>query len=545
MKRKTTALMMALTLSVSLSACGDKTAVSTERTEIESVEETVETTEATEEAAVTEEESTPEPEPEITAEEKLQSAIGEMPYYGDTANCKMTAEQATAYAQLIADGLAGDFSFRDGYNKDDVDILTWGQPFQAYDIDMGKKVEVDRFNVMLTDFAGDGVPYLYIYSSTNEDSYEIYGWTDNIVNLVVEADARPRGSVYYIYEDENDYGKIKLTFEEFWSMSGETIFSFDTYSFANGATEIEAFRRTEELQGDNSWHIIENDVEIEVYTDDEYYAMREEREQEKTHNHTLPYTCFYDMTPCTLEEMVDYLNAYASAMSDGQSVPVEIKKVDIVKHDGTGITTKGEVPQEKVNSLEILRQYMNGEKYIGIGDSVAFTYIDSYYGTGKPEGFYFGITDLNNDDNQELLVSYKNDSDSNTYVFLPSSSKDALMYQAFQGMNKTDGTYLMRIGDSDTGISVYLYVYDGTKFLEISKLSGNMEWGEYYGGTITENGVTREIGEEEFNVIYNDWNNTYTDFGVNTHLDIENIENTFQVKIDVQSSGEWLVTSAE
>ena len=545
MKRKTTALMMALTLSVSLSACGDKTAVSTERTEIESVEETVETTEATEEAAVTEEESTPEPEPEITAEEKLQSAIGEMPYYGDTANCKMTAEQATAYAQLIADGLAGDFSFRDGYNKDDVDILTWGQPFQAYDIDMGKKVEVDRFNVMLTDFAGDGVPYLYIYSSTNEDSYEIYGWTDNIVNLVVEADARPRGSVYYIYEDENDYGKIKLTFEEFWSMSGETIFSFDTYSFANGATEIEAFRRTEELQGDNSWHIIENDVEIEVYTDDEYYAMREEREQEKPHNHTLPYTCFYDMTPCTLEEMVDYLNAYASAMSDGQSVPVEIKKVDIVKHDGTGITTKGEVPQEKVNSLEILRQYMNGEKYIGIGDSVAFTYIDSYYGTGKPEGFYFGITDLNNDDNQELLVSYKNDSDSNTYVFLPSSSKDALMYQAFQGMNKTDGTYLMRIGDSDTGISVYLYVYDGTKFLEISKLSGNMEWGEYYGGTITENGVTREIGEEEFNVIYNDWNNTYTDFGVNTHLDIENIENTFQVKIDVQSSGEWLVTSVE
>ena len=545
MKRKTTALMMALTLSVSLSACGDKTAVSTERTEIESVEETVETTEATEEAAVTEEESTPEPEPEITAEEKLQSAIGEMPYYGDTANCKMTAEQATAYAQLIADGLAGDFSFRDGYNKDDVDILTWGQPFQAYDIDMGKKVEVDRFNVMLTDFAGDGVPYLYIYSSTNEDSYEIYGWTDNIVNLVVEADARPRGSVYYIYEDENDYGKIKLTFEEFWSMSGETIFSFDTYSFANGATEIEAFRRTEELQGDNSWHIIENDVEIEVYTDDEYYAMREEREQEKPHNHTLPYTCFYDMTPCTLEEMVDYLNAYASAMSDGQSVPVEIKKVDIVKHDGTGITTKGEVPQEKVNSLEILRQYMNGEKYIGIGDSVAFTYIDSYYGTGKPEGFYFGITDLNNDDNQELLVSYKNDSDSNTYVFLPSSSKDALMYQAFQGMNKTDGTYLLRIGDSDTGISVYLYVYDGTKFLEISKLSGNMEWGEYYGGTITENGVTREIGEEEFNVIYNDWNNTYTDFGVNTHLDIENIENTFQVKIDVQSSGEWLVTSAE
>ena len=539
MKRKTTALMMALTLSVSLSACGDKTAVSTEPTDIESVEETVETTEATEEAEVTEEESIPEPEPEITAEEKLQSAIGEMPYYGDTANCKMTAEQATAYAQLIADGLAGDFSFRDGYNKDDVDILTWGQPFQAYDIDMGKKVEVDRFNVMLTDFAGDGVPYLYIYSSTNKDSYEIYGWTDNIVNLVVEADARPRGSVYYIYEDENDYGKIKLTFEEFWSMSGETIFSFDTYSFANGGTEIEAFRRTEELQGDNSWHIIENDVEIEVYTDDEYYAMREEREQEKPHNHTLPYTCFYDMTPCTLEEMVDYLNAYASAMSDGQSVPVEIKKVDIVKHDGTGITTKGEVPQEKVNSLEILRQYINGEKEIGI-DYDVYAYIgDPGSVTVDSDGFYFGSTDLNNDGNQEFLISYKN---IYTDIYLPSVSKDALIHSV-KGVHKSDGTYMTNNGS--VRMQVRIYNYNGTDFSVIREFDIDNLSGEYYGGTITENGVTREIGEEEFNVIYNDWNNTYTDFGVNTHLDIENIENTFQVKIDVQSSGEWLVTSAE
>ena len=111
MKRKTIALMTALTLSVSLSACGDKTALQAEIPDTTSVEETAETTE---EAEVTEEESTKEEEtiPEITQEEKVQSALGEMPYYGDTANCKMTAEQATAFAQLIADGLAGDFSFR-------------------------------------------------------------------------------------------------------------------------------------------------------------------------------------------------------------------------------------------------------------------------------------------------------------------------------------------------------------------------------------------------------------------------------------------------
>ena len=537
MKRKTVALMTALTLVFSLSACGDKTASQAEIPDTTSVEETAETTEG---AEATEEESTEEEEttPEISPEEKVQSALGEMPYYGDTSKCAMTAEQATAYAQLIADGLAGDFSFRGGYNEDDVDILTWGQPFQAYDIDMGQKVEVDRFNVMLTDFAGDGVPYLYVYSSTNEDSYEIYGWTDNIVDLVVEADARPRGSVYYIYEDENDYGKIKLTMEEFWSMSGETIFSFDTYSFANGAKEIEAFRHIEELQEDNSWHIIENDVEIEVYTDDEYYAMREEREQEQSHNHTLPYTCFYDMTPCTLEEMVNYLNAYATAMSDGQSVPVEIKKVDIVKHDGTGIITKGEVSQEKVNSLEILRQYINDERTLPIGDDYGTSY--GYEG----EKFYFGLNDLNNDGKQELLLSYKDGNWNSTTVDLGSESMANI-----KGVNQSDRTYLGKISNDGYSITS-LYFYDGTTF-SVKELYGSWSEGgeEYYGGTLTENGTTREIGEEEFNRISNDWESKHidehTDFGANTHLDIENIENTFQVKIDVQSSGEWLVTSAE
>ena len=117
--------MMALTLSASLSACGEKPALQADTPDTASVEETAETTE---EAEVTEEESTPEeePTPEITPEEKVQSAIGEMPYYGDTASCKMTAEQSTAYAQLIADGLAGDFSFRGGYDENLYDIVSWG-----------------------------------------------------------------------------------------------------------------------------------------------------------------------------------------------------------------------------------------------------------------------------------------------------------------------------------------------------------------------------------------------------------------------------------
>ena len=310
------------------------------------------------------------------------------------------------------------------------------------------------------------------------------------------------------------------------------VHSYKEYSFSDGV--IGENVQAEAAHDVDGWHVYENDIEIDVYTEEEYQAL-----WENNHNHTLPYTCFYDMTPCTLEEMVDYLNAYASAMSDGQSVPVEIKKVDIVKHDGTGITTKGEVPQEKVNSLEILRKYINGEKEIGI-DYDVYAYIgDPGSVTVDSDGFYFGSTDLNNDGNQEFLISYKN---IYTDIYLPSVSKDALIHSV-KGVHRSDGTYMTDNGS--VRMQVRIYNYNGTDFSVIREFDIDNLSGEYYGGTITENGVTREIGEEEFNVIYNDWNNTYTDFGVNTHLDIENIENTFQVKIDVQSSGEWLVTSAE
>ena len=538
MKRKTTALMIALTLSVSLSACGDKTAVTTEPTDIESVEETVETTEATEEAEVTEEESIPESEPEITAEEKLQSAIGEMPYYGDTANCKMTAEQATAYAQLIADGLAGDFSFRGGYNKDDVDILTWGQPFQAYDIDMGKKVEVDRFNIMLGDFAGDGVPYLYLYSTNNRvdnQSYEIYGWADNTVKLVHDTDEDKNSwrFPFYLYEDGNNQCEIKIDCVGYYPPT--IYYEVDTYVFSEGTIK-ETNKRVEELKEDGSWHITENGIES-VYTQEEYDSLIAERGQEN-HTHTLPYTCFYDVTPCTLEEMVNYLNAYATAMSDGQSVPVEIKKVDIVKHDGTGITTKGEVPQEKVNSLEILRQYINGELLIASGNADSSMYI------ADGENFYFGLGDINNDDIQELLLSYRHGEEGPVQIHFP-PSYECLMN--VWGFDSTNNTYMVSQGS--VCIDEVIYTYDGTSFSIVSSLEG--EWDSSEDGSpyiVTENGTTREINKEEFWTIENDWSNRHTRISAKSadiHLDIENIENTFQVKIDVQSSGEWLVTSAE
>ena len=117
MKRKTTALITVLALAVGLSACKHKPVPQADTANTVSMEETEETAEETEE--------------EVTPEEQLRTALGGMPYYGDAAGCKMTAEQAAAFAQIIADGLAGDFSFRGGYSNYDYDILTWSEPFQV------------------------------------------------------------------------------------------------------------------------------------------------------------------------------------------------------------------------------------------------------------------------------------------------------------------------------------------------------------------------------------------------------------------------------
>lgn len=540
MKRKIAAFMTALTLASGLSACGGKAPVSIDVTDATRIEET--------EVAVPEEAGETE---EVTIQggteedmiqkeiEKVQSALGEMPYYGDTANCKMSAEQATAFAQLIADGLAGDFSFRDGYDER-FDILTWGESFQTYDINKGEVWEKDRSNVMLADFSGEGVPYIYVYSSTNSElypSYEIYGWTDNEAKLVIDTDTENTSiacEIYDFYEDENDRHKIKMFLNSSWGMGEDLI----VYSFVNGTMEERIIREDREEQ-DGSWRVTENGVE-KVYTAKEYNAISSERIQEKEHIHTLPYTCFYDMTPCTLEEMVDYLNAYAAVMSDGKSVPVEIKEADIVKHEGTGIITKGEVPQWKIDVLDVLRKYMSGEISIGVGNADSVIYAE---GTGEAggEGFYFGMTDLNNDGIQELLISGKDSTGANTQIHFPPS------YECLKnicGINNENGTYLVSEGSVCT--EEHLYVYDGTSFSLLSSLEG--DWDSEDGGpyTLTENGIAREISKEEFEAVLNDWHSRHTDIAdsADTYLDIENIENKIHVKIRVQNSGEWFVADA-
>ena len=463
MKRKTVALITALTLVFSLSACGDKTALQADMPDATSVEETTETSETTEEA----EESTPEEEtaPEITQEEKVQSAIGEMPYYGDTANCKMTAEQATAFAQIIADGLAGDFSFRGGYDENIIsDIISWNEPFHINQVDAYiNEYETNRSNVIVGDFSGEGIPYLYIFSNTEPSSFEVYGWNNNKTALVCSEEKYLRENSSL--SEQND-GTIKVVKEYFntevqcgdkywWAAT-----LWNEYNFTEGSLKQiyeRALAKPDPLDSSGMFYIVENGEQTGEVADEEYEAYIEK----ETHQHTLSYTCFYDMTPCTLEEMVNYLNAYASVMSDGQSVPVEIKKADIVRHDGAGIITKGEVPQEKVNSLEILRQYINGEQGIGcVNDGDSLCYINGFGEEWEgTENFYFGLADLSNDSNPDILVSYKDDGRSwgCTNLYLGSSFKDGL--SSINGINQSDGTYLCT-GGSILQLHIYMFMME-------------------------------------------------------------------------------------
>lgn len=534
--------MAALVFAVSLSACNDKTPASTETADITSVEETEEITEEIEEV---EEESTPEETEEEIAEkkrEKSQFVLGEMPYYGDIANCKMTAKQATAYAQLIADGLAGDFSFRGGYDEDLYDVVSWSEPFYEYDYDY--PTEVDRTQVILVDFSTDGTPYLYISSSREPSSFEIYGW-DGSRPILSGSGVTALRNDYRLSEQEDGTVRLVRRFyntetscgdEDFWAAV-----TCLEYAFVDGNSEQVRERvlaKPDPTENSGPFCIIQNGEPIGQCSDAEYDAFF----GKEPHTHTLPYNCFYDMKPCSLEEMVNYLNTYATVMSDSQVLPVEIKKAETVKRAGTGITTKGEVSQWKIDSLEILRQYMNDELLIANGNADAASYLAS-----GSEKFYFGLADINNDGVQELLLSYKYgeaDEDGDVQIHFPPSYECLMNVYGFDSINKT---YMVSQGS--VCIEEIIYTYDGTSFSVLCSLQGDWNASEDGGPyTITENGKTSEISEEEFWAIENDWSNRHTRISAknaNTHLDIENIENTFQVKIDVQSSGGWVVTGVE
>lgn len=339
MKRRLVILMIFLILMVSLSACGDKAPAPAN---VANVEETapketktippdeMETVppDKTKNVAPDETEITPSEAdaPEETEEdidqkemEKLLSALGKMPYYGDASKCKMTAEQAAAYAQLIADGLAGDFSFRSGYDEEIYNIVSWNEPFHINQVDaFTEGYETDRAQVILGDFSADGNPYLYISSSREPSSFEVYGWNESkpVLSACGEKYLRSDyalseqddGTVRFVEQDFNT--EVCCGDEYFWA----AVLQIE-YAFINSDMEQvyeRALAKQNPYDDSGTFCIVENGEQTGECPEEGYESFLEKT----PHQHTLPYKCFYEVKPCTLEEMLYYLNAYAAAMSD-------------------------------------------------------------------------------------------------------------------------------------------------------------------------------------------------------------------------------------
>ncbi|GFI08850.1 hypothetical protein IMSAGC007_01304 [Lachnospiraceae bacterium] len=248
---------------------------------------------------------------------ELEAVLGNISYYGDKSKCSMTAEQAAAYAQFIADGMEGKVEMPKGPLGIPVpDQVFWDTPYEVDDT-YGGTYLTDRKNVMLADFAEDGNPYLYVYSSMTEDSFEVYGWDGNTVKLLVNQEGIDRvGSYLLEYPD----GKVKACRK---GSSGAGDSDVEIYMFGGGTIEKSYSLRV--LEDGQGVHCIENGEET-LYPAGSYGLAYEKLENaaphREEHTHAMPYTCFYETQPSTLTEMMDGLNQYAVLLNGG-TVPSE------------------------------------------------------------------------------------------------------------------------------------------------------------------------------------------------------------------------------
>lgn len=247
---------------------------------------------------------------------EAKKLLDRMPYYGDPNKCTMSTEQARAYIQLLKDGVAGEMPIPPGYS--DV-LLTrtiyWDQPFRA----QGYSGEylTDRNAVMLGDFANDGNPFMYLASSRVDSSFEIYGWTNHTVRLAANEEGY-RGRFSGCLFEDND-GTVKMY--EYSSMGagtyGETI-----SSFSNGKMETKYDLVTDEMgyhYGGQLYSYEENDQPMNFTAEKEAYMkqkaeLAQEAESHENHNHKSSIPCFYQIKPCTIAEMISYLEQYAELM---------------------------------------------------------------------------------------------------------------------------------------------------------------------------------------------------------------------------------------
>lgn len=290
----------------------------------------------------------------LDAESRALNVLRTIPYYGDIESCAMTAGQAHAYAQLIADGLSGKFEGFSGYGAPmQKGNVYWDMPYavEGYSV-----YDTDRAHVILGDFAADGNPYLYVLSSLVSDgSYEVFGW-DGVTAQ------RAYGAECWMGRESSalgaDYETGKVSAYVSGSM-GAASHSGETYTFEKGDAYVSyTWEETLDYQTE-LWHVIENGVDT-VYTQEEFEALLNEANTGYVVPTWMPdYTPLNEVaaSPATLREMLAALNEYASILSGGEIAPVAVPE----------LTPMAKAMREAINSYEkgsitnAVLQDMNGD----------------------------------------------------------------------------------------------------------------------------------------------------------------------------------------
>lgn len=217
---------------------------------------------------------------------EVQESLSAVPYFGDRTKCIMSAEQAAGYAQLLADGIRGAIPVFDKEcelcyaNYDSSNVAYWDQPFSTYS-DAGD-VETTRGYALLCDLAGDGRPYLLLMDEDTrqqgcfgDTSVSIYGWQDGKAVQLFAYEGFLRWEYAIFPLSGGGYG-LSATY---YSPHGEEDGGFNEYLFVGGGL------------AEGNVEVAEDSVSLTDYLSES----------------------------CSLKEMVDGLNAYATTVSDGNA----------------------------------------------------------------------------------------------------------------------------------------------------------------------------------------------------------------------------------
>ena len=240
-----------------------------------------------------------------------QEILRSIPYCGDVASCRMTAKQAIAYAQLIADGIFGRIPVGEGhYDWAASDIIFWDTPYTVWGY--SGEYQTDRANVILGDFAGDGNPYLCVLSSLNpETGFDVY-YSDGGTARHVYGDETYMGRAYTTFTLDED-GKMIVSTGGSW---GAASYSNEKYGFSEGKAVGLYSCYVDYDYSTELMHETINGVES-VYTMEEW----EQKESENAYDWEETPGASY--TPISLRSMVSYLNQYAAAKGSMDAVEVK------------------------------------------------------------------------------------------------------------------------------------------------------------------------------------------------------------------------------